>query len=645
MSKTKLIFKNIKNNRKFYYLYVFTLTFSVALYFSFVTLSYDPALERVKESVKVGAGIQSGSMLLIVIVAFFIVYSNAIFMKRRSKEIGLLQLIGMTKRDVFRLLSIENIILYFGSLLLGSFLGFSVSKLMMMILFALIGIEGVASLHFSQEALLQTFVVFAAIYLLIMVRNAAFMKRQTILALFQTASTSEDRVKKVRVFEMILGIIGFSLIVFGYVLSAKLFSGMFTTMIDLSVAMMTILAAVIVGTYLVYRGFVSFVADLIRKKKAGFLAIHDVLSLSALMFRMKTNALLLTIITTVSALAIGLLSLSYIAYYSAEKSAKTSVPNHFVFYDPLDAKTFTDALTTHKIDYRSVEIDVIQAHVDVQQIVETSLEDLRVDLNAMQLPVISDRAFDFDVANHSAMLTNYHHALRTFFSFRSEGEIVLKGKEQRYPLTYAGMIDEPLLPLYLTSGGLPTVVIDDQLFQRLRSEKDEAIQRELTSFIGIDIEDEQLLKLANDIFLTISFEKTPHSQYEMIERQKASMGLAMFVVGFLGLTFLVTSGCILYLKQIDESELEKPNYTILRKLGFAEFDLLKGIQLKQLFNFAIPLVFGLSHSYFAVRSGWFFFGTEMWTPMLIVMGLYTALYSLFGFLSLLYDKKVMKEAL
>lgn len=645
MSKTKLIFKNIKNNRKFYYLYVFTLTFSVALYFTFVTLSYDPALERIKESVKVGAGIQSGSVLLIVIVAFFIVYANAIFMKRRSKEIGLLQLIGMTKRDVFRLLSIENIILYFGSLLLGSFLGFSVSKLMMMILFALIGIEGVASLHFSQEALLQTFVVFAAIYLLIMVRNAAFMKRQTILALFQTASTSEDRVKKVRVFEMILGIIGFSLIVFGYVLSAKLFSGMFTTMIDLSVAMMTILAAVIVGTYLVYRGFVSFVANLIRKKKAGFLAIHDVLSLSALMFRMKTNALLLTIITTVSALAIGLLSLSYIAYYSAEKSAKTSVPNHFVFYDPLDAKTFTDALTTHKIDYRSVEIDVIQAHVDVQQIVETSLEDLRVDLNAMQLPVISDRAFDFDVANHSAMLTNYHHALRTFFSFRSEGEIVLKGKEQRYPLTYAGMIDEPLLPLYLTSGGLPTVVIDDQLFQRLRSEKDEAIQRELTSFIGIDIEDEQLLKLANDIFLTISFEKTPHSQYEMIERQKASMGLAMFVVGFLGLTFLVTSGCILYLKQIDESELEKPNYTILRKLGFAEFDLLKGIQLKQLFNFAIPLIFGLSHSYFAVRSGWFFFGTEMWTPMLIVMGLYTALYSLFGFLSLLYDKKVMKEAL
>lgn len=88
------------------------------------------------------------------------------------------------------------------------------------------------------------------------------------------------------------------------------------------------------------------------------------------------------------------------------------------------------------------------------------------------------------------------------------------------------------------------------------------------------------------------------------------MGLIMFIVGFLGLTFLITSGCILYFKQMNESEEEKGNYTILRKLGFTQGNLLRGIQIKQLFNFGIPLVVGLSHSYFAVKSGWFFFGTE-----------------------------------
>jgi len=119
----------------------------------------------------------------------------------------------------------------------------------------------------------------------------------------------------------------------------------------------------------------------------------------------------------------------------------------------------------------------------------------------------------------------------------------------------------------------------------------------------------------------------------------------MFIVAFLGLAFLITSGCILYFKQMDESEDEKPNYTILRKLGFTEKDLLTGIIIKQLFNFGIPLVVGLLHSYFAVQSGWFLFGTELWTPMIIVMIIYTALYSIFGILSVLYYKKIIKEAL
>ena len=127
--------------------------------------------------------------------------------------------------------------------------------------------------------------------------------------------------------------------------------------------------------------------------------------------------------------------------------------------------------------------------------------------------------------------------------------------------------------------------------------------------------------------------------------QKTQMGLAMFIVGFLGLTFLITSGCILYFKQMDQSEDEKPNYTILRKLGFTQGDLLRGIQAKQAFNFGIPLVIGLMHSYFAVKSGWFLFGTELWMPMFIVMTLYTVLYSIFGILSVLYAKKVIQNAL
>lgn len=122
-------------------------------------------------------------------------------------------------------------------------------------------------------------------------------------------------------------------------------------MLELFSAMIYILASVIIGTFLFYKGSVSFIANIVRKRKNGYLAIHEVLSLSSIMFRLKSSALLLTIITTVSALAIGLLSLSYISYYSAEKTAEQQIPSHFVMGSEKEAATFTRALSDKHIAY------------------------------------------------------------------------------------------------------------------------------------------------------------------------------------------------------------------------------------------------------------------------------------------------------
>lgn len=70
------------------------------------------------------------------------------------------------------------------------------------------------------------------------------------------------------------------------------------------------------------------------------MSIREVLSLSSIMFRMKSNALLLTVITTVSALAIGLLSLSYISYYSVGASARESSPDDYGFLQKADEAGF-----------------------------------------------------------------------------------------------------------------------------------------------------------------------------------------------------------------------------------------------------------------------------------------------------------------
>lgn len=647
MSVHELIWRSLKKNLKNYYLYVFALIFSVALYFAFVTLQYDPSMDQVKGSIKGGASIRAASILLVAIVTIFLLYANNIFIKRRGKEIGLFQLIGMTKSRIFFILNTENALLYFGSLIVGVFIGFSFSKLIMLILFDITGTNDVATLQFSSQAFIQTVLVFLAIYLFIMLVNYFFIKRQGILSLFRALSATETKVKKMSIFEMIIGILGIVMIITGYYISSKLFSGEYSTMTELFTAMIIILASVIIGTYLFYKGSVSFIFNLIRKKKDGYLTINEVLSLSSIMFRMKSNALLLTVITTVSALAIALLSLSYISYYSAEKTAESYVPADFALAKDKDANTFTEALHQNGILYDEQKIEVLQANIDVENILDTDME-IEFDPKQMAMPVVSEKAIGgVNLSPNEVYFSGYNDMLQRMMDFKDSGTIEIKGKQEKIKQTYTGLKKDFIVSWYFTNGGIPVVVVDDSVFQRLKKDIDPSIQKESTQYIGVDIKDDDQLERANELFLKVlpNEDYLNDSRLETSNSQKKNMGLIMFIVGFLGLTFLITSGCILYFKQMGEGEDEKPGYTILRKLGFTQGDLLKGIQVKQFFNFGIPLIIGLFHSYFAVQSGWFLFGSELWTPMIIVMLLYTVLYSIFGILSVLYYKKVIKESL
>lgn len=646
MSINQLMFRNLRKNLKNYYLYVFALIFSAALYFAFVTLQYDPSMDPLEGGLKGEASMRAASVLLVAIVSIFLLYANIIFIKRRSKEIGLFQLIGMTKNRIFRILTAENLILYFGSIVIGILVGFSVSKLIIMILFKVTGVDAIATLQFSIEALIQTTIVFGVIYLFIMLMNYAFIKRQSILSLFNVRSSTEGKVKKISFLEVFIGMVGIILIILGYYISSKLFSGDFVTITQLFSAMIVILGSVILGTYLFYKGSVRFIFNIIRKKKHGYLNINEVLSLSSIMFRMKSNAIILTIITAVSALSIGLLCLTYISYYSAEKSAEMASPFDFSMTDIDDADQFKAALDSRDILYTEKVIDVVQLRANLETIIDGSLDVLDYDVQRAPVAVISERAVDnVELSSSESILAGNIGVLQQFMTFRDSGSITLMGQHEVTSLQYTGLINENVLSSYFTRGGLPVAIVDETVFQQLKLDVEPADQEESTTYIGIDLKSSAQIKEANNLFTNSEFSNSHLSQLEMSNNQKQNMGLLMFIVGFLGLAFLITSGCILYFKQMDESEDEKASYTILRKLGFTQGDLLKGIQIKQVFNFGIPLVVGLCHSYFAVRSGWFFFGTELWTPMIMVMLVYTALYSIFGILSVFYYKKVIKEAL
>ncbi len=646
MSLRSLIWRSLKKNIKSYYLYIFALVFSVALYFSFVTLQYDPSMDIIEGTIKGEASIRSASILLIAIVTIFLVYANNIFMKRRSKEIALYQLVGMNKSKVFTILNTENTLLYFGSLLAGIFVGFSFSKLLMLILIRITKVDNLAKLNFSSEALIQTAAVFIGIFLITMLFNYFFIKRKGILELFHTVSSTEMKTKKISIWEILIGLLGLLLIVTGYYVSSMLFDGDFATINALFMAMIFILASVIFGTYFFYKGSIRFLFNLVRKKKNGYLNIRDVLSLSSIMFRMKSNALLLTVITTVSALSIGLLALSYIAYYSVEKQAEMNVAADFAVANEKDVPLFEEALQEKKIGFEEKKVNVIQVYADLEEITVKSFEEVNYSTDHMPMPVVSEAAIDgLNLKPDEIKFTGYSDIMATFIQFKDSGKVQLESPEGRIPLTYIGIDRKPIVSSYFTSGGMPVMIVDESVFETLAKQPDPSIQLESTVHTGITIKNEANLEKANAVFMDMTMSDMNASRYQFILEQKNVMGLLFFVVAFLGLTFLITSGCILYFKQMDEGEEELPNYTILRKLGFTEGDLLKGVIAKQIFNFGIPLVIGLCHGYFAIQSGWFLFGTELWAPMLIVMVLYTGLYSIFGVLSVLYYRKLIKRAL
>ena len=212
----------------------------------------------------------------------------------------------------------------------------------------------------------------------------------------------------------------------------------------------------------------------------------------------------------------------------------------------------------------------------------------------------------------------------------------------------------------LSTGVTPVLVVADEVFKELPKQQSIGLNKQYLVELGekhveaaTALYDEMGMKRI--VFDSYSYVDTDGSVVETTYNQRTyeqartsailNMGTVIFTTAFLGLAFLLATGSILYFKQMSEADQERASYTILRKIGFSERDLLKGIYLKQLFNFGVPLVIGLLHSYFAVKSGWFLFGSELLAPLIITMSLYILMYAIFATLSIQYYKKVIKQSL
>ena len=164
MSFNEIIFKNFKQNIAHYAIYLLSLIISVILYFSFVTLKYAHHLHGNQSYPILKEGSQVGSYFLSIIIVVFLLYANFLFMKRRGRELSLLQIIGLTRSNIMRMIMIEQLMTFVMTAIVGIILGIFGSKILLMIVLRLLGINISVSIIFSYHAIIETLVLISVAF-------------------------------------------------------------------------------------------------------------------------------------------------------------------------------------------------------------------------------------------------------------------------------------------------------------------------------------------------------------------------------------------------------------------------------------------------------------------------------------------------
>ncbi|MDO3675423.1 ABC transporter permease [Paenibacillus ehimensis] len=638
----ELVTRSMRKNIKHYYLYFFALIFSTSLYFVFATLQHDSSIARTSSAdMKFAASFQVAGILLLLIVAVFTVYANRIFLKRRSREIGLYQLIGLTRKGVARFLIIENVLLGAGALLAGIGSGALVARLFLLILMKLLGFEGFIELTFSAPAALQTVIVFAALIVLTSIQMLLTVYRSTLLQLFHADQQGEHPKKPNSAVAAFLALLGIALIGFGYWLSGHMVNDM------LFFNMLLVLLSTILGTYLLFRVTIGWAFYLFRKSKDGHLGLANSLSLAPLMHRMKANANSLTLITVLSAMTLTMVAMSYSLYFSAESDTRISLPYDFIFENNgTDSRSFSEELQKEGITFVHKPVEAVRLMGKIRDPDNRSKSDYR---GLLFLPAeqLLEAGTDIKVPGKGEAVL-----------FDGRANLAGKNKEEdkKFPqeiepgknggtetLRLTGLVVKFAMNFNVYGAQLVT---DESTFKELRESMRTSPDFEAVRFDTYLIPDKKERAKASGLYVKYTkedrFMPDFHTQYEATLQ---TFGLLIFISGFLGLVFLISTGSILYFKQMTEAEQEKRSFVTLRQLGFDVNAIMRGIVRKQLFVFAIPLLIGLVHSVFAVKAASILALSSIVVPSAIAMGVYALIYFVFAVLTIGYYKKIVKHAM
>ena len=611
---SRLAKQNIRNNKSTYIPYMITCIFCIAMIYMMEFLRDCPTLDQaVRQADEVRMIVFTGEIVVEIFCIIFLIYSNSFLMKRRQKEIGLYNILGLERNHIGIVMFLETIITSIGSLAGGIAVGIIGSKLALLLLLKLLHIPSVLGFYISVKGIFTCLFMFGIIFLMILFLNLAKIHLSRPVELLRGNNTGE----KEPAAKWLMALIGFICLGAGYYLAV-------TTESPIKAITIFLLAVILVmaGTYLLFTAGSIVILKFLRRRKSFYYRTGNFISISGMLYRMKQNAIGLASICILSTGVLLMISMTVSIYFGMNDIMLNRYPYDVdmsvtsISEDECQTaiEAFEKAIADNKVP---VEKSVEEIYLDIvcskngDQILIKPTNTIRNSDSVLVLSLLNQAEYE-RLTGISANLNDgeifawYPSAVQKDSVTVDETEFTVKKWLDKNPLTCGedAVSDNAVL-----------VVTDEDFkkFDEMRTEMYKGVSsapagEDLTLHLGLDITGSEtdkidfgtpVMEVVKDLKKNGGLSEnswiTSGIRQQEYESYYADNGSLLFIGIFLGSLFLMGTAMIIYYKQISEGYEDQKRFEIMQKVGLSRREVRSSVRRQILMVFFLPLLMAMLH--------------------------------------------------
>lgn len=581
----KLAVTNLKNNRKTYVPYIFTGVLTVMMFYIIDALSRGKGITQ--DTLKIC--LQYATGVIVVFAVIFLFYTNSFLIKRRKKEIGVYNILGMGKRHIARMMAVETILTAGISILGGLVFGIIFGKLMYLLLLKILRNSVDMQFSVNGTAIVQTVILFAGIFLLTYLYNILQIQLVNPVELLHGGNQGEKEPKS----RWLLVIVGVAALGNGYWIAL-------TTEAPLEALLKFFVAVVcvIIGTYALFIAGSIVVLKILRKNKAYYYNPKHFTSVSGMIYRMKQNGAGLANICVLSTMVLVMVSTTVSLYAGMEDILDSRFPRDVSIVcneaDTNKEETLQRLIKeqcekagvkiTDRVRYRYGSMNAVLKGNNLEKV-----EQYYPDNHFYYVEMITQEEYN-RIEKKNVSLKEQEILTYTTNGKCGKKQINIAGQNYQVKKELSEMTSQPksTAEMYKT---LYIVFANAEQIERIESFS----YADKFNLKGDDGKQKEALEQIQNEF----YEKFPDGTMESRMLSRSSFyelyGGLFFIGIYLGSMFIMATVLIIYYKQISEGYDDRERYQIMRKVGMSKKEVKRSIRSQVLSVFFLPLVVAVIH--------------------------------------------------